>query len=591
MDCLDRIEDKLEKGIEYKRKRVIYNAQIIKKGNREWSIEVNKKEKAKNLFKNPKSSPTDYLFIRADGSYIKELPGDMVPDKGWIQYNVPVDTDLVYHVAYLKKAKALHEWDKSSPRGTENNKVRYDRTYAEAYKQLSAALHRDGTSLRNVNMKCNNALRKALENACDERKNPRQLVPVYYFTVYEKTVVDGKNNTKELVYMSGAAAGRIGQRRKWIDIMSGHTPCSSKLCPACQLFGTTEDGGMKGHVRFTDAFMNNISDNSIVKTSSHTLQILSTPRTSAFEFYLKKPAENATYWNFDFYGVTEIDEQSGRSHTTYRHLDNAAPRGRKMYWHHDIARDADSMQKMNNMMESIDEGYFGFRVYFDQISREQLTDLIWTINLGENVEKSNYMHKLGHAKPLGYGSVKLIVEGGTVRRFSKDENGNFKASMRSLAEEGINAGSIIPSFDLNSEEVSTLLKISRFDAVGNNTVDYPRRYPGGKIYEWFADNRINSKTLKVLPEPDAEYISLSGGEIRSGRSGYSGTQRKGKNQNQLIVELVQTKDDWKNPGMKLGYTEDGMVFNIPLHVTSMKVCVTKTSEKNGKRYYRFIGEA
>ena len=182
---------------------------------------------------------------------------------------------------------------------------------------------------------------------------------------------------------------------------------------------------MKGHVRFTDAFMKNTPENGAVKTTEHILQILSTPRTTAFEFYLKKPVENATYWNFDFYGVTESDENSEQSHTSYHHLDKAAPRGRKMYWHHNIAPDAGGKQKMNNTMKSIDDGDFGFRVYFDQISREQLADLIWTINLGENSEKSKYLHKLGHAKPLGYGSVKLIVEGGAVRRFTKDENGAY----------------------------------------------------------------------------------------------------------------------------------------------------------------------
>ena len=590
MGNLDLIEDELKEGIKYKEKQILYNARIVKKGNRDWSVEVDGVEKAKNLSSNPKSNPVDYLFIREDGSYITDLPGDEVPDKGWIQYNVPVDTDRVYHVAYLKKAQVLHEWDESSPRGEENDKVKDDRTYAEAYKQLKAALHRDGTSLNNVNKKCNNALKDALEAACDVERNPEQLVPIYFFPVYEKTVIDGEEKIKELVYMSGAAAGRIGQRRKWIDIMSGHTPCGDKLCPACRLFGTTEDGGMKGHVRFTDAFMKNLIEGSEPETTEHTLRILSTPRTTAFEFYLKKPVENATYWNFDFYGVTESDENNDRSHTSYHHLEKATPRGRKMYWHHDIAPDADSKQKMNNTMESIDKGDFGFRIYFDQISREQLTDLIWTINLGENDERGNYLHKLGHAKPLGYGSVKLIVEGGTVRRFTRDEKGTFALSTRSLEKEGIDIGNIIPSFDLASEEVSTLLNICRFDAVGSNTVDYPRRYPGGKIFEWFADNRTNSKYLKVLPEPKAEDISLTGGTSRTGNNSKGGTKQRSSNHPQMTVELTRLKNDNKNPGMKLGFTEDGMVFEIPPHVTSSKIRVIMTKAEDGKKYYKYIDE-
>ena len=588
MGSLDDIENILKTGIRYNKKQVIYNADIAVRG-KNCSIIVDGKEVVSGLSKNFKYNPSDYLFIRADGSYITDPPGKEVPGKGWIQYNVPVNTTQVYHVAYLKKAQVLHEWEKSTPKGMENNKVKNDRTYAEAYKQLSAALHRDGTlrSQKNVNMTCNRELKDALEAACNEKKNPDQLVPVYFFTVYEKEIIEGEEKIKELVYMSGAAAGRIGQRRKWKDIMAGHTPCGDKLCPACRLFGTTEDGGMKGHVRFTDAFMINASENGGVRTTKHTLEVLSTPRTTAFEFYLKKPAENATYWNFDFYGVTESDEKGKQSHTTYRHLDQAMPRGRKMYWHHAISRDAESKQKINNTMQSIDEGSFRFKVYFDQISKEQLQDLIWAINLGENKEEGNYLHKLGHAKPLGYGSVKLTVEGGTVRHFKRDENGEFALCTGNLAKEGIDADAIVPSFDLGSEEVSTLLKMCRFDAASGKAVDYPRRYPKGKIYEWFTDNRTNSNNLKVLPEPEDADLTLTGEEKQKGGRDRFGTQPKSRKPDYLIVELTRTNRDRDNPDMKIGYTEDGIVFEIPYHVTSKRVPVIKTNEKNGKNYYRY----
>ena len=567
MNNLDDIEDRLRKGVRYKGKDVVYNARLVKEG-KYFSIEVNGKKRESGLPGDLRRFPTDYLFVKADGSFITKLPGAEIPDKGWIQYNVPVNPDRIYHVAYLKKAQIIHEWAKSTATGAENRKVKDDRTYAEAYKQLRAALHRDGTSMKNVNYKCNSALLKALDDACND---PKQLVPVYFFPVYEKAEKEGKAD-KVIIYMSGAASGRIGQRRKWKDIMAGHTPCGNTLCPACRLFGTTADGGMKGHVRFTDAYIKGHA----AKTSVHTLQILSTPRTTAFEFYLRKPTESATYWNFDFYGETETDESGKNSHTTYHHLEKALPRGRKMYWHHKPAPGDDQKNGMNNTMKCMDEGSFRFKVYFDQISREQLMDLIWVINLGENRADGILQHKLGHAKPLGYGSVKLTVGGGAIRRFTRDQSGEFSLSVTDLITEGIDVNNIVPSFDLDSEEVTTLLKICRYNAVGNGNVDYPRTYPNGKIYEWFAENRTNSKDLKVLPEPKGSELSLVGGV---------------RQQKQLVVEMLRTKNDYRNPGTKVGFTEDGMIFKVPLNIRAGKVRVTLNSENNGKKYYNYVGKA
>ncbi len=584
MNSLDLIENKLREGISFRGKRVVYNARLVR-DSRNWSIVVNGQIAASNLPANTKNSPADYLFVKADGSFITTFPGTEVRDKGWIQYNVPVNPNQIYHVAYLKKAQILHEWAKSTATGAENRKVKDDRTYAEAYKQLRAALHRDGTSMKNVNFKCNTALLNALDRACTD---PKQLVPVYFFMVYEKAKEEGKED-KELVYMSGAAAGRIGQRRKWKDILAGHTPCGNALCPACRLFGTTADGGLKGHVRFTDAYLKGCA----AKTSVHTLQILSTPRTTAFEFYLGRPTEKATYWNFDFYGETETDESGKKSHTTYHHLEKSTPRGRKMYWHHETAPYAVEKTGLNNTMECMDEGTFRFKVYFDQISRGQLKDLIWVINLGENREDGSLRHKLGHAKPLGYGSVKLTVAGGAICRFTGDQNNAFSLRVADLEAAGIDVNNIVPSFDLNSEEVTTLLKICEYSAVGSGNVDYPRTYQNGKIYEWFAENRTNSKDLKVLPEPKAEDLTLVGGlrERRPSNRQEGRSQTGNKRREPMVVQMKSVRINYNDPTTKIGFTEDGMIFGVPLNAKPGRVKVILTNDSNEKKFYNYVSEA
>ena len=439
---------------------------------------------------NGKISLVGYYMVNKEGRIIGGEQGkktaSMVQGKGILQYNLPVNLTSVYHVAYLNKGNVVKSWN-----GPAKEK--------EAYTKLKSALKRDGTSIKNANQFCNKALSDALENAANGKGN---LVPVYYFMVEDPKIEDAEE--KKIVYMSGSAAGRIAQRRKWVQIMDGHTPCKDNLCPACLLFGTIHDGGMKGHIRVSDGFLKKPQEAEIV---SHTLQILASPRSTAFEFYLKKPHKNATYWNFDFYGISEGEGK--KTFTNYYHLDKATPRGRKMFWHHELSVDDRQKTNMNSTMESLEKGEFAFKVYFDQITKEQLQDLIWVITLGDNKENSNLQQKMGHAKPLGYGSVKLTVDGGKIRKFKRGEQNTFEYSLVDLQSEGIDVSkNMQTSFALNSEEVKSVLKICDAN-LRLSGVDYPRMSEGRQIYEWFSKNRTNPRRLRVLPKITDKELSLT----------------------------------------------------------------------------------
>ena len=287
--------------------------------------------------------------------------------------------------------------------------------------------------------------------------------------------------------------------------MGVHAPCEStdKLCPACLLFGTINGKGMKGHVRVTDAM-----PEGEWKPEIHTLQILGEPRTSAFEFYLKKPRENrVTYWNFDFYGKNVQVPGERLTRTEYYDLGEAAPRGRKLYWHSPPAPDA-SKNHMNATMEAM-QGRFTFRIYFDQITNQQLQDLIWVITLGENREDSMKQHKLGHAKPLGYGSVKLVVTEKMVRLIAAEKD-TLKVRLERTdgdnlqTEQGGNT-------DLNSDAMENLLRICDVRSVPKNVpVMYPKALNKKYIYTWFAENRKESKYMQILPDVLDKELTLSG---------------------------------------------------------------------------------
>lgn len=466
----------------------------------------------------------DKKFRDSNGKFLPEN-GTYVKNRGWLQYNIPVTKDG-YHIAYLNKNSVVFSWDycdEDGKRDKKRNEEPYDALKTALFKDKKEDEKQDKNEAKNANRIPRNNLAKALEKA---KKGENYLVPVYYFTV--------KRGEETLVYLSNSSIGRIAQRRKWREIMGDHAPCSStnKLCPACLLFGTVEDKGLKGHVRFTDAAM---TSEPVFET--HTLQILGQPRTSAFEFYLRRP-ENATYWNFDFYGVKVRDESRGdkkrnpnnknNTHTEYYDLGESTPRGRKMYWHHPIAPDAEK-GRMNSTMEAVN-GSFEFKVYFDEVTEEQLQNLIWVITLGENNADSTRQHKLGHARPLGYGSVKMVVTEKVIRRLEISDDG-----LSVVLEKIPVAGEVKHSLKGTDDIIDNLLKMCDATAVstaGGVQVTYPSAERKGEktVFEWFSQNRRNPDTLKILPEPLDKDITLSD-EWKKNREnqagGYRGNQRNG----------------------------------------------------------------
>jgi len=233
-------------------------------------------------------------------------------------------------------------------------------------------------------------------------------------------------------------------------------PCENRsaLCDACALFGFvgdgSETGAMGSRVRFSDAW----SESADVLGEFRLLPILASPRSSSLEFYLRFP------------GYTYNADSPG-----------AELAGRKFYWHHsdfDInALRPDENPKMSAIMQYANEGSaFAFDVYFDGITRAQLEKLFTALTLGDNREDGEHCHKFGHAKPLGFGSAKVIVEKTVLRSY---QEGTYE-------EKDISDPA---SLSLPAE----LQKMLRFATAAGQRVDYPRRQPDGPIYEWFSANR------------------------------------------------------------------------------------------------------
>lgn len=419
------------------------------------------------------------VYFRAENGDILDIKAKIPAgdasgwQSGWLQFHRPVAPDRPYHICILRKNRELHRWANDD----------------EPYRLLRNALKEtvDHSAIRDIHTQ------RALLEALDNAEKSGGCVPVWYLKL-------GDNPHSENYHLSPSSIGRVAQRNSWKDVMGAHVPCDGRAgyCPACLLFGSLgsgSDDGFRGHLSFTDARVS-------VETglTLHTLPILASPREQAYEFYLQRPEQKATFWNYDYYG------EKTRFGIRYFNV-QPGPRGRKFYWHGEVLPDA-GKSGMNASMEAMDAGaVFRFRIYFDRITQEQLNDLIWVITLGDNREDSPLRHKLGHAKPLGYGSVKLLVERCVLRKL-RCEGGKLTYALRERPVE-VRACSFGVRYP---DAMKALLAICNVNSVRGCKVEYPkakvRKTGEWEIYEWFSRNHTNPNRLQTLPLPQDTDISV-----------------------------------------------------------------------------------
>lgn len=194
---------------------------------------------------------------------------------------------------------------------------------------------------------------------------------------------------------------KIGEQASSKCILpSPHEPASTGLCICCRIFGYApvsakeksdeEKNSAKGRVMVYDARLEDGSYDKIDK-AEYLLWELSEPKVGHSPFYLD---------------------------------DYNAIRGRKFYYHFNAQPEHFTTQSLPEkdrkthrnctIHESILRGaVFKFELHFENLSREELALLLYSIRLNgvKNQKDENFMaHKVGMAKPLGFGSVQLVIE-------------------------------------------------------------------------------------------------------------------------------------------------------------------------------------
>lgn len=283
----------------------------------------------------------------------------------------------------------------------------------------------------------------------NEKKNQKAKGQGWYkeYKVSDKGTLVYYSKTKGgHVHLSPACIGKEIFMKKIESLVKNngnYLPCNGEeLCPACMIFGMMEKAekpqtfAYGSKVRITDAKLAD-TDISIQELFEEPIVLpeMGEPHPSAVEFYTyspyRLPHNNETnmgkgYWTYDY----KYDVRWKKTTYDRRDLDVNLPkiRGRKYYWHHDVKIQdykKNNNQELNAMKQRIrpmkpstnlsSKPLFQFRVYFERLSKIQLNQLKWALDFNN----PDCAHKIGRAKPLGFGSVQIIVKGLHLRKIDE----------------------------------------------------------------------------------------------------------------------------------------------------------------------------
>ncbi len=309
-------------------------------------------------------------------------------------------------------------------------------------------------------------------------------------------------------YLCPAAIGREVFYNRLKDVIKDYAPCDNieNLCPTCALFGMVRGKhAVASRVRFTDAIVTEKKENlSDYYDETVILPELAAPKLSATEFYLKKPDE-ADLWNYDYAGrwnrKKDRKEKLKVAYPFYT-FDNYNPkiRGRKFYWHQKIDKVLDIQgavrvadvtapkedYKRRVAVRPVKKGItFLFKVYFNEITPDELKKLIWVLELGGS---KDHAHKIGMGKPIGLGSVRIQIEKVKVRKIIlktdtleyKFENFNERLKVTEENYQDI--------FGCSKQVFEEFMTITNFKNSPQN-ISYPKNENEQESYAWFVANR------------------------------------------------------------------------------------------------------
>jgi CRISPR-associated protein (TIGR03986 family) len=333
------------------------------------------------------------------------------------------------------------------------------------------------------------------------------------------------NDSTQVHNIALARVARLRYRNAIGDLLPEHLKPSERyeeLDIASRVFGwvkaeQAEDRKARvayaGRVRFTHAVLAEEEDHGVY-ADELPLAILGGPKPTTTLFYLRKKKGE---WS------EEERKQPGAAKTIGYDGPNEL-RGRKVYRHHGAAlnrleyeRAGQIRDRQNRSVRGVRApgNVFEFSIDFHNLAPVELGALLWTLNLGDE----GCFYRLGYAKPLGFGSVRLVVEKITLLDFqhrylsltdsswcaaAPSERSNWLARFEQAMERCYEQ----PLRELtNVKDLLSLLSEPKHTRL--LPIHYPRPGvkpdPEGKNFSWFVANKTKStKPEKAGPNATLE---------------------------------------------------------------------------------------
>jgi CRISPR/Cas system CSM-associated protein Csm3 (group 7 of RAMP superfamily) len=401
--------------------------------------------------------------------------------------------------------------------------------------------HRDG-KIKGVNQSIDNSGYPDYLNA--------EQIPVYY----------AKLDNYDFYYFAPAAITKEVFSRTLNELLKKqgeHNPCehSDYLCQTCRLFGMVGEDAVASRLFFRDATPIIDCETSEWRDyydSVRALPVLASPKVSSTEFYMDDVVGSA-YFNYDYFVnyYPYYDKHGKPADAPVRSfLDNPKLRGRKLYWHRkNIMLDpTTNFGSQRTEIRPVSTGKkFKFEVGFDRVTQTELETLLWALTFGEHkATHATHAHKLGHAKPYGYGSVRIVKADVVVATLSED--------LTLITSVSVNVSPKAPPYSIALREYLALTDFSR----ASDNVKYPvgdngsRTNPKG-VYQWFGINKeIRMGGMKpsfnyVLPKPLDDDVSLPGYIKKSGPIGGKPTEIGGNRTEIRNADAPETDSDVSAP--------------------------------------------
>lgn len=377
---------------------------------------------------------------------------------------------------------------------------------------------------------------------------PEGKMPVRKNDVLREEDVFGKKNTRGKEAQNRHQEGKEEVARytyyEWLAQYGGFQPCDGKeLCSACRLFGMvgkTENAYARGaKLRFGDAVLTGECAQMAGKVQKLfeqpvLLSELGQPNPETTEFYTWPPScaegeaesekeSGNPYEQWSYYGRKTRQKGRGTENSSGSGIqacsaawipyqsaqERPVPRGRKYYWHTEPElRNEYKAEGMRQRIRPLKRNVcFAFRIYLEDVSAQQIANLKWALDFGDS---ERYAHKLGHGKPLGFGSVRIKAERLMIRTIHP-ESGEWKLEIKELGESAETGFLPHPEIVESDQSISALLKMADWENKPEH-VSYPIGYKkaatndGLQSFQWFNANKemVPEKFHKILPSVEVE---------------------------------------------------------------------------------------